>query len=153
DARTLRPPGGAVRSGSRGARRHRKPPSTKPARDDIEKPGRTLAVQQAYAADLELARACEAGDGKAWEKFILTYRPILYRSADALDPTGGARDLADAIYGELFERSLFRYFQGRSSLATWLRAVLSQRYVDRLRGDRRTAALPEDESAAAIPAR
>ena len=27
-------------------------------------------------------------------------------------------------------RSLFRYFQGRSSLATWLRAVLAQRYVD-----------------------
>jgi RNA polymerase sigma factor (sigma-70 family) len=43
-------------------------------------------------------------------------------------------------------RSLFRYFQGRSSLATWLRAVLAQRYVDRLRTRRRLDPLPEDDS-------
>jgi RNA polymerase sigma-70 factor (ECF subfamily) len=49
------------------------------------------------------------------------------------------------LYAELYgirdtegERlSLFRYFQGRSSLATWLRAVLAQRYVDRIRAERR----------------
>ena len=71
----------------------------------------------------------------------LEYRPLLYRAADALDPHGGARDLADALYADLYglpdaqgeRQSLFRYYQGRSSLATWLRAVLSQRYVDRLR--------------------
>jgi len=28
--------------------------------------------------------------------------PMLYRSADALDPSGSSRDLADGIYGELF---------------------------------------------------
>ena len=39
-------------------------------------------------------------------------------------------------------QSLFRYFQGRSSLATWLRAVLAQRYVDRLRAGRRLEPLP-----------
>src|SRR5205085_3179595 len=39
----------------------------------------------------------------------------------------------------------------RSSLATWLRAVLSQRYVDRLREGRRLEALP-DESMTAAPA-
>ena len=44
-------------------------------------------------------------------------------------------------------RSLFRYFHGRSSLTTWLRAVLAQRYVDRLRTIRRTEALPDEESA------
>src|SRR4029453_14244505 len=69
----------------------------------------------------------------------------LYRAADALDPGGSARELADAIYGELFERSLFRYFHGRSSLATWLRAVLAQRHVDHLRAGRRLEPLPDDE--------
>ena len=42
-------------------------------------------------------------------------------------------------------KSLFNYFQGRSSLATWLRAVLAQRYVDRIRAQRRIAPLPDDE--------
>ena len=32
-------------------------------------------------------------------------------------------------------QSLFRYFHGRSSLTTWLRAVLAQRHVDRLRSE------------------
>lgn len=75
-----------------------------------------------------------------------------------LDPAGGARDLADSLYAELFgvgdagdRRSLFRYFHGRSSLTTWLRAVLSQRFVDRLRANKRVEALPEDESAGALP--
>src|SRR5262249_21934637 len=34
-------------------------------------------------------------------------------------------------------RSLFRYFHGRSSLKTWLRAVLAQRHVDLLRVGKR----------------
>jgi RNA polymerase sigma factor (sigma-70 family) len=42
-------------------------------------------------------------------------------------------------------QSLFRYFNGRSSLATWLRAVLAQRYVDRLRAQRRLEPLPTED--------
>ena len=99
-----------------------------------------------HLEDLALACGCAAGDEDAWEHFIREHRPTLYRAADALDPGGGARELADGIYGELFERSLFRYFHGRSSLSTWLRAVLSQRFVDRVRGARRLEPLPEDES-------
>jgi RNA polymerase sigma factor (sigma-70 family) len=44
-------------------------------------------------------------------------------------------------------QSLFRYFHGRSSLATWLRAVLSQRHIDRLRAGRRLDPLPDDDAA------
>lgn len=102
-----------------------------------------------HLEDLALACGCAGGDDAAWEHFIREQRPVLYRAADALDSSGGARDLADGIYGELFERSLFRYFHGRSSLATWLRAVLAQRHVDRLRVARRLEPLPDDESRAA----
>ena len=71
--------------------------------------------------------------------------------------TQGAREIADSLYAELYgiknsageRQSLFRYFQGRSSLATWLRAVLAQRYVDRLRVQRRLEPLPDEESARA----
>lgn len=106
-------------------------------------------IRVSYAADVELARRCAAGDEQAWERFVLEYRPILYRAADALDPSGGARDLADSLYADLYGKSLFRYFQGRSSLATWLRAVLSQRYVDRHREQRRLQPLPDEEPPAA----
>jgi RNA polymerase sigma factor (sigma-70 family) len=110
-------------------------------------------VSTPYAADLELARQCAAGDDRAWERFVLEYRPLLYRAADALDSSGGARDLADSLYADLYgmaatageRQSLFRYFQGRSSLATWLRAVLSQRYVDRVRAGRRLQPLPDED--------
>ena len=106
-----------------------------------------------HAADLELARHCAAGDPAAWDRFVLEYRPVLYRAADALNPRGGARETADSLYAELYgikdangERlSLLRYFQGRSSLATWLRAVLAQRYVDRLRTERRLEPLRDEE--------
>lgn len=113
-----------------------------------------------HLEDLALACACADGDEAAWEHFILEQRPHLYRAAAAIDPSGGARDLADSLYAELFglrerggeRQSLFRYFHGRSSLGTWLRAILAQRHVDRLRTDRRVEELPDEESAAALPA-
>ncbi len=108
--------------------------------------------------DLALACACAAGDEEAWTHFVTTYRPQLYRAADAMDTTGNARDLVDGLYGDLFgtrtegddRQSLFRYFHGRSSLATWLRAVLSQRLVDRARERRRLETLPSDDSPDAV---
>jgi len=113
-----------------------------------------------HLEDLALACACADGDENAWEHFVLEQRPLLYRTADALDPGGGARDLADSLYADLFgfknetgkRQSLFRYFHGRSSLTTWLRAVLAQRHVDRLRTSRRTEALPDEDSSSALPA-
>lgn len=107
-----------------------------------------------HLRDLALACACAAGEERAWEHFIREYRPALYRAADALDPGGAARELADALYADLYgvrehdgeRRSLFRYFHGRSSLATWLRAVLAQRHVDAIRSARRVEPLPEDDS-------
>ncbi len=110
-------------------------------------------MSSSYTADLDLARRCAAGEEQAWEQFILEYRPVLYRAADAIDPTGGARDLADSLFGDLYglrtgdagRKSLFHYFQGRSSLATWLRSVLAQRFVDRIRVQRRLQPLPDED--------
>lgn len=116
-------------------------------------------MNRSHAADLELAQQCAAGDPAAWDRFVLEYRPVLYRAADALDRHGGAREIADALYAELYgmkdgggaRPSLFRYYSGKSSLATWLRAVLAQRYVDRLRAQRRLEPLPSEERGAAQP--
>jgi RNA polymerase sigma-70 factor (ECF subfamily) len=106
-----------------------------------------------HLADVALACACAAGLESAWEHFVLEFRPKLYRAADAIDASGAAREVADSLYGELYglggadreRRSLFLYFHGRSSLATWLRAVLAQRHVDGIRTRARLEPLPADE--------
>jgi RNA polymerase sigma-70 factor, ECF subfamily len=111
-----------------------------------------------HLEDLALACACAAGHEGAWDHFVREYRPSLYRAADALDPSGRARELADSLYADLYgtaehdgeRRSLFRYFHGRSSLPTWLRAVLAQRHVDAIRARRRHDPLPEEDEARAI---
>jgi RNA polymerase sigma-70 factor len=126
-----------------------------PSKRDVER-----HLEGLHLEDLALACACSAGDEQAWEHFISEFRPSLYRAADALDASGGAREVADSIYAELYgvrgsgdrSQSLFIYFHGRSSLATWLRAVLAQRWVDRMRLERRSVPL-EDERVAAMPAR
>ncbi len=110
--------------------------------------------------DLALACACARGHEGAWEHFVLEYRPVLYRAAAAIDSAGDGRELADSLYGELFglkerdgeRQSLFRYFHGRSSLGTWLRAILAQRRVDGVRATRRFDPLPEDHAADALAA-
>jgi RNA polymerase sigma-70 factor (ECF subfamily) len=113
-----------------------------------------------HLEDLALACACALGDAAAWDHFVVEMRPVLYRSADALDRSGAAREIADSLYADLYgvpqrggtRQSLLRYFHGRSSLATWLRAVLSQRYVDRLRVERRTEPLSDESTISASPA-
>jgi RNA polymerase sigma factor (sigma-70 family) len=99
-----------------------------------------------HLADFALAAACRAGKPAAWDHFVEKFRPILYASARAISgEESHARELADALYAELYglevregrRRSLFDYFAGRSSLATWLRAILAQRHVDYFRAARK----------------
>jgi hypothetical protein len=87
-----------------------------------------------HLEDLALACACAEGHAAAWDHFVLEMRPALYRAADALDPSGGARDLADSLYADLYALTSAHAAViaaavscGRGSLAAWLGAVLAQR--------------------------
>src|SRR6202035_4013845 len=103
-----------------------------------------------------LATACMEDRAAAWEHFVNAYRPYLRAAAAAVLRCGSAspeaRELADSLFAELYgladgtrgDRSLFRYFHGRSSLKTWLRAVLAQRHIDVIRAGRRFASLEDD---------
>jgi RNA polymerase sigma factor (sigma-70 family) len=104
-------------------------------------------IARLHLEDLALASACVAGIDAAWEQLMREQRPGLYRAADALDPTGRARELADALWADLF-RNVLRYYHGRSSLSTWLRTVLAQRHVDAVRASKRLEPLPDE---AALP--
>ena len=110
-----------------------------------------------HIEDLSLASACLEGSEAAWQHFVSQYRGYLRAAAGVItkNSRGGtdAVELADSLFAELFglvdgrrgERSLFRYFHGRSSLKTWLRAILAQRHVDRLRQSRRWEQLETEE--------
>jgi RNA polymerase sigma factor (sigma-70 family) len=111
-----------------------------------------------HVEDLALACACMQGSEAAWEGFVREYRGYLRASAGAI--TRGSRagtdaqELADSLFAELFgladgkrgEHSLFRYFHGRSSLKTWLRTILAQRHIDRLRESKRWEAFEDAEN-------
>src|SRR6266481_4616710 len=111
-----------------------------------------------HLEDLALATACAEGGEAAWEHFFTKYRTYLRTAAAAIlrcnAGSAEACDLADSLFSELYglaggkgaERSLFRYFHGRSSLKTWLRAVLAQRHIDSIRAGRRFEELGEDET-------
>jgi RNA polymerase sigma factor (sigma-70 family) len=120
----------------------------------------SAAELQAYLStlhleDLALACGCADGAAEAWEYFVVTYRGylracagvMLKRSASSLE----AEELADSLFAELYglsaekRGSLLRYFHGRSTLKTWLRAVLAQRHVDGIREGRKFEEFGEDE--------
>jgi len=101
-----------------------------------------------HLKDLALACGCAEGNTAAWDYFVATYRGYLRSVAAFLlrcpPESPAACELADSLFAELYgigevanRRSLFRYFHGRSSLKTWLRAVLAQRHVDTIRTGRR----------------
>ncbi len=110
-----------------------------------------------HLEDLALAAACMENCETAWEHFVREYRGYLRAAAAAvLRRSSGspeACELADSLFAELYgladgerrERSLFRYFHGRSSLKTWLRAVLAQRHIDAIRAGRRFESLDGDD--------
>jgi RNA polymerase sigma-70 factor, ECF subfamily len=132
-------------------------------RESVNAWGRSLGAPPAAAAvaqyldglnaeDLVLACACRAGIANAWDHFVTQYRPMLQGAARALvHDELRARDLADSLYAELYgleerdgeRRSLLGYFHGRSSLRTWLKSVIAQRFVDDYRAHQRAAAIGE----------
>jgi RNA polymerase sigma-70 factor (ECF subfamily) len=127
----------------------------------------TISQQEALLTslkieDLMLARACASGNEKAWEKFLLTYRELLYNAACAITKQDAlGRELADSLYADLFgtttrngvRRSKLESYSGRGSLAGWLRSVLAQRFVDEYRQSRHAVSLEDQEIelASALP--
>ena len=109
-----------------------------------------LALQTLHLEELVLARACVAGNERAWEVFLTRYREPMYDAAYkiARDEATG-RALADSLYAELYglsERdqvrvSKLQYYLGRGSLVGWLRTVLAQAYVNQYRRTKRETSL------------
>jgi RNA polymerase sigma factor (sigma-70 family) len=135
-----------------------------------ESPASFEKLEQYFATlhvrDLTLACACAEGSESAWNEFVGVYRPYLRAAAAAIlrrpASDSAATELADSLFADLYGlsrgteggRSLFDYFHGRSSLRTWLRAVLARRNIDAIRAAKRFDSLDdtgEDGEARRVP--
>lgn len=103
--------------------------------------------------ELALARACAAGQERAWEVFMARYREKLYDIAGYIaKESSAARELADSLYADLYGTttrdgqrvSKLASYTGRGSLEGWLRTVMAQEFVNRFRRQRRLVSLDEE---------
>lgn len=103
--------------------------------------------------ELVLARACAAGNERAWETFMLRYREKLYdMGLHVAREASAAHDLADSLYADLYGTlnkegkriSKLSSYTGRGSLEGWLRTVMAQEHVNRFRRTKRTISLDEE---------
>jgi RNA polymerase sigma-70 factor (ECF subfamily) len=103
--------------------------------------------------DLVLARACAAGNERAWETFIVRFREKLYDTGlQIAREDSAARDLADSMYANLYGTvnregkriSKLASYTGRGSLEGWLRTVMAQEHINRYRKQKRLVSLEEE---------
>ena len=102
--------------------------------------------------ELALARACAAGNERAWQDFIGRYRQKLHSMALHITRDGAhAAELADSLFADLYgvnardgvRRSKLVFYTGRGSLEGWLRTVMAQEFINRYRKQKRTISLEE----------
>jgi RNA polymerase sigma-70 factor (ECF subfamily) len=102
--------------------------------------------------ELALARACAAGNERAWQDFISRYRQKLHSMALHITRDGAhAADLADSLFADLYgvnardgvRQSKLLSYTGRGSLEGWLRTVMAQEFINRYRKQKRTVSLEE----------
>ncbi|HEY0080101.1 MAG TPA: sigma-70 family RNA polymerase sigma factor [Pyrinomonadaceae bacterium] len=102
------------------------------------KPSNSSAVsfiENLYTNDLYLTAACARRTENAWEIFTKRYGRYIKDLTAFATRTSCASDLADDILIDLFlpdhsGQSRIGSYEGRSSLATWLRVVVSHRAVN-----------------------
>ena len=112
--------------------------------------------------ELVLARACAAGNERAWEVFMARYRAKLYEvGLHITREDSAARELSDSLYADLYgtvtrdgvRLSKLSFYTGRGSLEGWLRTVMAQEHVNRYRRQKRNVSLDEEtEEGAQFPA-
>jgi RNA polymerase sigma-70 factor, ECF subfamily len=102
--------------------------------------------------ELVLARACAAGNERAWHDFISRYRQKMHSMALHITRDAAhAAELADSLFGDLYgissrdgvRNSKLLFYMGRGSLEGWLRTVMAQEFINRYRKQKRTVSLEE----------
>jgi RNA polymerase sigma-70 factor len=126
----------------------------------VDRQAQARFVRSLHTNDLLLALACSRGSNAAWQRFSSLYRTYLANLSNRLIGRGfDPQDLSDTICIDLFlpdrsGQSRIASYDGRCSLATWLRVIVSNRIInERLRKDSRFSSLegvPEPTDSTAL---
>jgi RNA polymerase sigma factor (sigma-70 family) len=104
--------------------------------------------------DLYLATACAAGDEAAWTECANAHFAFIRDFARKFLADAAARDLADQVIADLWQRGKIARYEGRSTLRTWIGTVVANAAINAGRSPRtvglRSNAPPE---ALAVPQR
>ncbi len=111
--------------------------------------GASDLLDRMHHEDLFLALACSQGNRVAWEYFADEYLPLVQRYAgQACRHMAESEDLAQEIVaGLLDDRRRLAGYNGRGSLAGWLRVSVSHAAIDRFRRTRHQIPLEEVDGA------
>lgn len=99
-------------------------------------------VASLHASDLYLCLGCARQNGRAWQYFAAGFHPCISRLAASVSVSEEeATELTDCVIVDLYlpdrsGRSRIASFDGRSSLATWLRVMVSHRAVNQRKRSR-----------------
>jgi RNA polymerase sigma-70 factor (ECF subfamily) len=83
-------------------------------------------VSRLVLDDLYLALACADGDDDAWREFERAHFAFIRDFSARFLHGAEAGDLASTVIADLWQRRKIAQFQGRSSLRTWLGAVVTR---------------------------
>src|SRR5215470_7893068 len=93
-------------------------------------------ISSLHGDDLYLAFACAQHSPQAWDRFMHSYRKYIYYLTAIVSPVKSlAYELTENILTDLFlpdrsGRSRIASYDGRSSLATWLRVIICHRSIN-----------------------
>ncbi len=106
-----------------------------------------VALENLHVEDLFLALACSRGDRIAWEYFTDEYLPVTRRCAEqACRHLSQSEDLSQELVTRMLEeRRRLAGYNGRGSLAGWLRVAVSHAAIDHFRRNRRQLSIEEAE--------
>jgi RNA polymerase sigma factor (sigma-70 family) len=91
--------------------------------------------------DLYLAAACCQGDGDAWQECRERYFSYIRDFARRFVHEGAAADVADQVIADLWQRQRLAQYDGRSTLRTWLGAVVAHAAINAGKRERRMTTL------------
>lgn len=97
--------------------------------------------------DLYLATACAEGDERAWAECEAVHFAFIREFAQRFLSDVAARDLADQVIADLWQRRKIARYEGRSTLRTWLGALVAHAAINAGRSTR--TFLPLDSPASA----
>jgi RNA polymerase sigma-70 factor (ECF subfamily) len=94
--------------------------------------------------DLYLATACVRGEERAWQELSATHADFMREFARRFLSGSEAREVADEVLADLWERGKLAQYEGRSTLRTWLGTVIAHAALNSRKA--RSRFVPLDEA-------